>query len=219
MNSGENINKFQNLVWCWAVKCFGEEIAKDITERSHRFFEEATELVQSTGMSKTECYQLVDYVFSRPIGDVHQEIGGTMVTLGILCASLEKDMGVEAYRELDRILGKIEAIRFKQSQKPKFSPLPIHTETIEQFRVDYYENKIETYVKISEAKDKEIAELREQLIRTEKCLSVFQKAEQNKLSVEEVEGVQIESSLPDFQFTPTPPPFPADRRTIEMDTV
>ncbi|MBK8521450.1 MAG: hypothetical protein IPL54_11480 [Chitinophagaceae bacterium] len=44
----------------WMLKCFGEEISKDVVERNHRFLEEALELVQSLGCKKAEAYQLVD---------------------------------------------------------------------------------------------------------------------------------------------------------------
>src|ERR1700743_2608599 len=80
---------FQDEVSSWLLACFGEQISNDITERNHRFLEEALELVQSTGCVASEAHQLVDYVFSRPIGEVNQELGGVMVTLAALCYAVK----------------------------------------------------------------------------------------------------------------------------------
>lgn len=41
---------FQQRVHPWMMACFGAEIAADTLERNHRFFEEATELVQACGI-------------------------------------------------------------------------------------------------------------------------------------------------------------------------
>jgi hypothetical protein len=40
---------FQHRVRDWVLACFGEVIAADVTERNHRFLEEALELVQAKG--------------------------------------------------------------------------------------------------------------------------------------------------------------------------
>lgn len=39
------------------------------------------ELVQVTGLTQSQVFQVADQVFSRPPGQLKQEIGGTMVTL------------------------------------------------------------------------------------------------------------------------------------------
>jgi hypothetical protein len=57
------------------LECFGAKIAADRAERNHRFYEEATELVQANGMTCSEAHQLVDYTFGRPPGELKQEIG------------------------------------------------------------------------------------------------------------------------------------------------
>ncbi|MGT2505726.1 hypothetical protein [Cupriavidus basilensis] len=72
---------FQQRVQPWMLECFGAEIAADARERNHRFIEEALELVQACGATASEAHQLVDYVYGRPVGDRHQEVGGVMVTL------------------------------------------------------------------------------------------------------------------------------------------
>jgi hypothetical protein len=115
---------FQAKVQPWLLACFGEMIPGDREERNHRFLEEALELVQSCGCTASEAHQLVDYVFGRPVGELHQEVGGVMVTLAALCLANDADMHAAGWVELDRIWGKVEAIRVKQAAKPKHSPLP-----------------------------------------------------------------------------------------------
>jgi hypothetical protein len=108
----------------WLLECFGVEIAADRVERNHRFFEEAIELAQACDCTAAEAHMLVDYVFGRPIGEKHQEVGGVMVTLAALCLAQEIDMHEAGETELARIWTKVEQIRAKQAAKPKNSPLP-----------------------------------------------------------------------------------------------
>jgi hypothetical protein len=115
---------FQARVAPWMQACFGAEISADITERNHRFLEEALELVQSKGCTRDEAHQLVDYVYGRDVGEPHQEVGGVMVTLAALCLAAGLDMHSAAEDELARIWTKVEAIRAKQAAKPRNSPLP-----------------------------------------------------------------------------------------------
>lgn len=116
--------KFQERCDRWLVACFGEKIARDKIERNHRFLEESLELVQSCGCSREEAMQLVDYVFSRPVGDTKQEVGGVMNTLAALCISRDIDMMEAGHIEIDRCWTKVDKIRAKQAAKPDFSPLP-----------------------------------------------------------------------------------------------
>jgi hypothetical protein len=115
---------FQARVSMWTERCFGEEISKDKVERNHRFLEEALELVQSLGCTKSEANQLVDYVFGRPSGEPIQELGGVMVTLAALATASNLKIIECGEIELSRVFDKIEEIRAKQAAKPKHSPLP-----------------------------------------------------------------------------------------------
>lgn len=123
-------SSYQRRVVHWLEKCIGLEKVMDQNERCARFFEEATELVQSLGLSKGECYQLVDYVYGRPSGEPLQEIGGTLVTLAILSHVANLGMFTAGERELQRCWTNIEKIRNKDANKPKFSPLPGTSETV-----------------------------------------------------------------------------------------
>lgn len=117
-------SSFQERVSLWVRSCFGPVIARDRVERNHRFLEEALELVQSLGCTQSEAHQLVDYVYSRWVGDATQELGGVLVTLAALCSANDFDMIEAGERELARVYTKIEQIRAKQAAKPKHSPLP-----------------------------------------------------------------------------------------------
>lgn len=103
------------------IDCFGCDIAYDKAERNHRFLEEALELVQSLGCTVEEVQKATDYVFSRPVGEPRQEVGGVVVTLSNLAAVAGIDWERAAEEEYDRILTKVVAIRNKQKLKPKFS--------------------------------------------------------------------------------------------------
>lgn len=118
------IEDFQGDVGDWLIKCFGKEIASDITERNYRFLEEALELVQSNGCSKEDCLKLVDYVYSRPKGEINQEVGGVMVTLAALCEANSIDLATCSGNEVNRVLNNIEKIRAKHFSKKIRSALP-----------------------------------------------------------------------------------------------
>jgi hypothetical protein len=117
---------FQDRVEPWLLQCFGATIAGDKDERNHRFLEEALELVQSLRCTAEEAHKLVDYVFSRPVGDPPQEVGGVNVTLAALCLANAMDMHKCGEAELARITQPemVERIREKQKRKPSMSPLP-----------------------------------------------------------------------------------------------
>ena len=118
------VRGFQSRVEPWLIECFGEAVANDSQERSHRFLEEALELVQATGCTEDEAVALVKYVYGRPVGEPSQEVGGAMVTLAALCQANGLDMHQAGETELARVWTKIPQIQAKQASKPAMSPLP-----------------------------------------------------------------------------------------------
>lgn len=120
----KDVMGFQKRAQNWLMECFSMQVCRDDRERCHRFIEEALELVQSVGMSRSEAHQLVDYVYGRPSGERRQEVGGVMVTLAALCSCIDIDMRHAAEIELTRCWNNIDKIRAKQAAKPKHSPLP-----------------------------------------------------------------------------------------------
>lgn len=111
---------FPSRILDWCIKCFGAEIAMNKSIRNFRFLEEALELVQSLGLRKEQAHQLVEYVFSRPVGVPHQEMGGTVVTLYALANANDLDVATAGWEELERINMPqvVEKIRAKQKKKP-----------------------------------------------------------------------------------------------------
>ena len=122
--SPETGSTFQARVQQWMLKCFGKAIAADTRERNHRFLEESLELVQACGCTVEEAHMLVDYVFSRPVGEKAQEVGGVRLTHAALCSAQGIDMEAAGETELERVWGCMAQIRAKQAGKPRNSPLP-----------------------------------------------------------------------------------------------
>lgn len=119
-----NASSFQRRVVDWLSACFPVRATTDRAERTHRFLEEALELAQANGCSYSDAVKLVDYVYSRPIGQPFSEVGGVMVTLAGLCHASKIDMEEAADEELSRNWSRIAIIRQKQASRPDNSPLP-----------------------------------------------------------------------------------------------
>jgi hypothetical protein len=116
--------RYQERVDDWMQSCFGEKISGDRVERYQRFLEEALELAQAMGCTRSEARQLLHYTFDRPAGEPAQEVGGVMVTLAALCSASDINLDDAAEIELARVWTKQDEIRAKQAAKPKHSPLP-----------------------------------------------------------------------------------------------
>ncbi|HFT6991359.1 MAG: hypothetical protein KH046_00615 [Stenotrophomonas maltophilia] len=120
---------FQSGVSEWMDQCFLPSLYSDMTERGDRLLEEVLELLQAHGYDKARVPTLVDYVFSRPVGDPAQEVGGVMVTLAGYCWVAGLDMHVHGHAELARISHPevMAKIRAKQDAKNALhfdTPLP-----------------------------------------------------------------------------------------------
>jgi len=117
---------FQEIAHDWAKFCFGEETVANKNECCARFLEEALELVQSLGFTRTDAYQLVNHVFDRDEGRPSQEVGGVCVTLAVLCGACDLNMLDCSIEEMNRVRHPdvMKRIRQKNANKPQFSPLP-----------------------------------------------------------------------------------------------
>ena len=121
MNQIEELDKsvpMELRVAAWLITTFGINKTRDIKERNFRFIEEALELTQSLGLTKTEVLNMVNYVYNRPSGMVLQEVGGVVVTLAALCYAINIDMLEMGNIELMRIILKTDEIKKKQLNKP-----------------------------------------------------------------------------------------------------
>lgn len=122
-------DSFQQRVSTWMAQCFLPSLYSNMTERGDRLLEEVLELLQSKGYDRTRVATLVDYVWSRPVGEPSQEVGGVMVTLAGFCWIAALNMHAAGETELTRI-GRPEVmdkIRRKQEAKNALhfdTPLP-----------------------------------------------------------------------------------------------
>lgn len=99
----------------------------------------ALELYQAADCTRADAHALVEYVFDRPIGDRHQEVGGVMLTLAASCLAHKLDLHQCGEVVLARVWTKVAQIRAKQAAKPKHFPLPMHV-TTEVHRWSYIQN-------------------------------------------------------------------------------
>ncbi len=110
---------FQMRVMDWVAEAFipmGMDIF-DLLERTLRFYEEATELAQSFGLSEELAEQVRKSVYAKDVGERNQEVGGTMTCLAALCKVAGINMHFEGEKELARIWTKIPQIRQKNLGK------------------------------------------------------------------------------------------------------
>lgn len=97
-------DKRQVLVLRWAVGAFGADQATSLVQRGARLLEEACEAFQAAGGDADLARKVVEHVFSRPPGDLPQELGGVGITLLALAQAANASADGEELRELGRIL-------------------------------------------------------------------------------------------------------------------
>lgn len=93
----------QKNVLAWVRRSFGEHCATDLEERGSRLIEEAIEAGQACGVSEETAIAIVKHIYSRPVGELSQEIGGTMITIHALAESAGFDFEACAETEWKRI--------------------------------------------------------------------------------------------------------------------
>lgn len=92
-------------------------------ERAVRFVEEALELAQAIGVDRDQLHRLVDYVMNRPVGEVAQEIGGSMLTLYAVSAACGVDADAQAMKEVKRVETPEIRAKVRRRQKEKRAAL------------------------------------------------------------------------------------------------
>ena len=107
----------QDRVGRWVEAALGTSVAMNPHLRNGAFIEEAMELVQSLGLTRNDCLQILDMVYSRPPGHPPQEVGGVMITLLALCNAHRFGANDLAEIELERCWWNIEKIRENQKRK------------------------------------------------------------------------------------------------------
>lgn len=91
----------QHVVAQWTLRTFGAA-SMTAEERAGRFLEEAMELAQCF-IPKEKAQRLLDYVYSRPVGNPTQEMGGVGVTLLVLAEVLGLSASGEEMKESERV--------------------------------------------------------------------------------------------------------------------
>jgi len=125
----------QEKVAHFVVAAFTEEQAKSLPQRGVRLAEEAIEAAQAAGTPAAMLHRLIDHVYSRPVGELKQEIGGVGVTLLALAAAVGEDADACEAAEVDRVLSKpLEHFHRRNKEKndagfAAFAALPIEPYT------------------------------------------------------------------------------------------
>jgi hypothetical protein len=115
------VTDLTNFTMSWFDVCFEGMIVFQAHPliRAMRFYEEASELVQSRGLSREDAHRVVDYVYDRPVGDSQDEIGGSLITLLLLAKTGSYDIFNCFRDELHKNYGRIPKIRARQLEKPQ----------------------------------------------------------------------------------------------------
>ncbi len=101
----------------WAVRCFGADHYWNRAVRALRTLEEAAELAQALNVPEEKAIQCIKTVYSRPVGDAKQELGGVLLTTAILIESMNLDYNDVLECELRRVLKKDTAHFAKRNQE------------------------------------------------------------------------------------------------------
>lgn len=118
MTGVDNRNVRQAKIYGWLCDAFGYEESSSIPHRGIRLLEESAEAAHAAGVDLAMAHKMLDYVWSRPKGELEQELGGVGVTVlglahaaGLLADACEK-------KEVDRVLSKpIEHFRQRNALK------------------------------------------------------------------------------------------------------
>lgn len=108
---------FQERLYQWFLHTFSEQFPQLIDnkrEKSHRFIEEAIELVQACNLTKQELIEIVNVVYDKPSGDIFKEAGGVATTLSLLCQNHGFQLNAAAEAEYERNFTIIDKLREKQ---------------------------------------------------------------------------------------------------------
>lgn len=100
------LDERQAVVIAWGVMAFGADHMADPIVRAARFIEEAAELVQAAGLTREHALRAFDHVYSRPAGELKQEVGGSANTLMALCGALGLSLDECQQAEIERCLAK-----------------------------------------------------------------------------------------------------------------
>lgn len=99
-------NDRQRKVHEWCAAAFGADHASSVPQRAVRLLEETVEAYQAAGADPAMAHKLIDFVFSRPIGALDQELGGIGLTLLALAQAANLSADDAETKEFARVLAK-----------------------------------------------------------------------------------------------------------------
>jgi hypothetical protein len=109
----------QAVVEQWVRTTFGDKMFESKEERAARVFEEAAELYQVFGPgNRAKAHKIVDMVFDKKAGKLHNEIGGVLVTMLALCGNEGLRLDEMANKEITRIKS-LPSDGFRKKQRDK----------------------------------------------------------------------------------------------------
>jgi hypothetical protein len=76
----KHLDNIQDEVRSWVERCFGASQAHDARVRGLRLLEESIEFAQASGVELEKAQELARFIYSRPAGNVKQELGGVAIT-------------------------------------------------------------------------------------------------------------------------------------------
>ncbi len=109
---------YQERVRAWTTECFEDEVDLNKPTRQAQFLEEVFECAQAAGYPQDCAHQLLDYIYSKPVGDLKVEAGDVMTSFAAFCTAHEILLDECAEEALTRCIANTEKIREKQKTKP-----------------------------------------------------------------------------------------------------
>lgn len=106
----------RNLDFC--LRCFGFSNTFNKRERAYRYAEEAMELLQAAGLTKSEVEYILSHVYSKEVGDLRKELANAQQTLLALSSAYGIHLEDEVERDLKWANENIPHIREKYFKKP-----------------------------------------------------------------------------------------------------
>jgi hypothetical protein len=100
--SATPIRTLQHRVNDWVKTTLAGQVT-DKKTRAARFLEEALEAAQAAGLDETDAVLVLKQVYSSPIGELHQELGGSLTTLCALATAGNVDLEWATLAEMARM--------------------------------------------------------------------------------------------------------------------
>lgn len=110
--------EMQEDVTLWGDQCFGNEINHNPQERILRLIEEAFEVAQVLKIPKGAIVAQLQHTYSRPVGEINDELAGVTICLYLLAEALGIDCDANFFFTLHKCWDRINEIREKQKTKP-----------------------------------------------------------------------------------------------------